>query len=150
MDIEQIRARLQELAEEHFPEKDFDASQIKIEISNRMRKTAAKVLAWRNGAKTLRLSKKHFDKFGWKGKEMDQVLKHELIHLLGIFSHDEAFEKIAKKIGAPRFCKSLTHDRPTEIIYECRACGFSFSSVNYVNFCPKCGDLVSEIGELEI
>lgn len=148
MDIEQIRARLQELAKEFFPEKRFDASQVKIEISNRLRITAGKVIYWPDGSKTLRLSKKYHDRFGW-GRELDETLKHELIHLLGIRGHSFQFQKMAWRIGAERYCKA-PDERPTEIVYECRACGYVFSSVNYETFCPECGDLVSEIGELEI
>ena len=148
MNVEQIRARLEELVQEHFPEENLDWEKIKIEISNRLRTTAGKVIYWPDGSKTLRLSKRYHDRFGW-GRELDETLKHELVHLLGVRGHGFRFQKIARRIGAERYCKA-PNDRPTEIIYECRACGFTFSSVNYEDFCPKCGDLVSEIGELEI
>jgi predicted RNA-binding Zn-ribbon protein involved in translation (DUF1610 family) len=139
--IAEIRGRTEALFKRYFGRKL--RSDFRVRISRRMRTAAAKA-----GPHSLTVSEYYHNRHGW-GEQLERTLKHEIIHIAGILNHGPQFKAELRRINAERYCKSYS-DTQSASVYKCNECGFVFTAQSFSNECPKCGDLIYKIGEVEV
>lgn len=145
---DEIWEMLSNVRDEYYPY--LKVGNVKIEISDRMTRTAAKV-GWnrRDDHFLLIVSGRYFDEFGWY-HELREILKHEIIHIrFPEDSHNGRFHQERDRIGATRYCRSRSGLK-AKMMIECQndRCGWIYKSFD-LDPCPKCGAEGKMIGTVE-
>lgn len=142
--------RVREVWYDCYPDRMFP--NVAVFISNRLRSSAGNCRrTLRKGlwCFEIRLSRRYHNHYGW-GDELDETLKHELIHVRHPnCEHGDDFRTEAQRISAERYCKAPSRDDRKRKVYKCRACEHKFMSMSRETECPKCFDLIDEIGTVE-
>jgi len=116
----------QEWCNQNYDVLDVDLSDIPVEISIKLKKTAGKV-AWINGTseiKYIRYAFKAYQKWGWE--KFAETIRHELIHVHTIQNyqkggHGRLFKMLVDKMDTTRHCESFTEDE-AKYILKCSEC----------------------------
>ena len=121
---------------------------VEIQISERLRRVAAKVRWFRKDDRfLLTISGHYFDEFGWN-HELGEVLKHEIIHIANPHTgHGYTFQEERERLGATRYCRSRGGLKARMMI-ECLECGWIYKSFE-LDPCPKCGAKGTVTGTVE-
>jgi len=107
----------------------------------------------------IEINKKYFDAYGIE--ELIGIIKHELCHYhlhqmkRGYQHKDRDFKELAKRVGAPRYCRALpqAENRITkQYAYQCVKCHQLFIRKRAVNtkkyVCGKCGGRLQEVNRM--
>lgn len=102
---------------------------VPVEVSKKLKRTAGKAgHKPKADEQFLRFAVGAYEEWGW-GEEVEQTIRHELIHLQdyqtkGDSGHGWAFKQVAGKVDAPIHCKQ-------------------FTDFNYGVYCGDCDELVA-------
>jgi SprT-like protein len=148
MKREELQALVEEISLRYFG-KPFVHRAV---FNKRLRTTGGRYLL---GTHNIELNLHYYTYFG--REELIAVIKHELchyhLHLAGKgYQHrDRDFRELLKRVGAPRFCKTMKqvgeNSAPSLHIYQCHACKYVYKRKRRVDtekyVCGKCrGKLV--------
>lgn len=138
--------QLQDMTESisiHFFHKAF---RHKAYFNPRLRTTGGRYLL---SSHNIEVNKLYYEQKGLK--EIEGIIKHELCHYhlhlegKGYKHRDRDFKELLRKVGAPRFCSSLSNskdERKTIHYYECEMCSCLYSRKRKIDLkryvCGKC------------
>ncbi|UTR05716.1 SprT family protein [Alkalihalobacillus sp. LMS6] len=131
MTNEELQRLTEELSQSYF---DLPFKH-KAMFNGRLRTTGGRYLL---SSHHIELNEKHYLKYG--KEELIGIIKHELchyhLHLLGKgYRHgDKDFKQLLKKVGAPRFCRSVKEEKaPFFLVYQCMSCTQKYYRKRKVN-----------------
>ncbi len=152
MDNKQLQQLVEEISKKYFKRPFLH----KAEFNPRLRTTGGRYMLYTGN---IEINKKYYDAFG--EQELIGIIKHELCHYhlhqnrMGYQHKDRDFKELAKKVGAPRYCKTLPEaqrPRRKQYIYECINCRQPFLRRRRVDLkkfvCGKCGGRLREVQNL--
>jgi SprT-like protein len=115
------------------------------------------------GTHNIDINKKYLDQLG--EAELIGIIKHELCHYhlhlegKGYQHRDADFKYLLKKVGAPRFCNSLT-EMPKRrtfkkiLVYQCSECHLQYRRKKSIDtsryVCGKCRGKLKKIKEITL
>ncbi|GGE85609.1 SprT family protein [Priestia taiwanensis] len=141
MEKEEVQKLVEEVSLEYFG-KPFKHNAV---FNERLRTTGGRYLL---GTHHIELNLHYYLCFG--KEELVDVIKHELCHYhlhlegKGYKHRDRDFRELMKKVGAPRFCKTIKEKEriPSLHIYQCVACKYVYKRKRRVDtekyVCGKC------------
>ncbi|WP_179233939.1 SprT-like domain-containing protein [Halorubrum halodurans] len=113
-------------AADHYPI-DVDVEAFPVEVSDKMKKTAGKVLHMKGSdtVKCVRYAFNAYQKWGWE--QFAETIRHELIHVhtvqnYGRGGHGSPFKRLVKPLDTHRHCETFSEDEAKYILY-CKECG---------------------------
>lgn len=129
----------------------------KATFNSKLRTTGGRYLL---GTHNIEINKKYLEQLG--KNELIGIIKHELCHYhlhlegRGYQHRNSDFKWLLKKVGAPRFCISLT-DMPTkrkskkQYIYQCTQCHVQYKRKRSIDtsryVCGKCRGKLAKCSE---
>ncbi|AIC95765.1 MULTISPECIES: SprT family protein [Shouchella] len=131
MTNKELQALTEALSDSYF-DRPFQHTAI---FNPRLRTTGGRYLL---SSHNIELNEKHYAKYG--KEELIGIIKHELchyhLHLLGKgYRHkDQDFKQLLKKVGAPRYCRSVKESQAQiYYVYQCSSCEQKYYRKRKVN-----------------
>lgn len=124
-----LNTTFQSLATAYFPDRRVA---YRVQWSDRMSRSAG-LCYYRKGL--VRLSCRYHAAFP---QEIENTLKHELIHAVGILGHGRKFREQAERLGCDVTAKPMP-GRPYKWVYACPSCGMEVKTRKRVSLsCGRC------------
>ncbi|MBM7705032.1 SprT family protein [Metabacillus iocasae] len=125
-------------------------------FNNRLRTTGGRYLLHTHD---IEINPKYYEEHGLE--EIKGIIKHELCHYhlhiegKGYKHGDKDFKAVMTKVGAPRFCKTLSSSKRTSIkkehVYECVQCRQRYCRSRRVNtskyVCGRCKGRLEKVSK---
>lgn len=131
-DLKEAIKEYQSWCSNHYDDLEVDLSDIPVEISHKMKRTAGKV-TFQKATKditVIRYALKAYQEWGWE--KFAKTIRHELIHVHTLQNHDKG--------GHGRLFKSLVD--PLDTHRHCEK--FATKDAKYLLLCKGCGQEVAQ------
>jgi SprT-like protein len=126
-DLKEAIEDYQNWCNNHYEDLEVDLSEIPVEISHKMKRTAGKVKFNKSTKriKVIRYAFKAYQEWGWK--KFAKTIRHELIHIHTLQNHDKGghgalFKSLVDPLDTHRHCEKFA-TKDAKYLLSCKECG---------------------------